>query len=86
LRVTLRDLLIPAVIKIALALAITAGGWYLLAHAWPSDMSDSLWETFGRLLVMALVGIGIYAVVAFLLRLPEPRMVVERIVARFTRS
>lgn len=86
LSVSLRTLLVPAVFKITAALVVTGICWYGLQQVWPHDTGRSLWSVFGRLVVMGATGVIVYTGSAFLLKLPEPRTVVERIVSTFKRA
>lgn len=81
-----RVLFVPAIPKIAAALTVTVVCWFALARIWPYDITRSLWEVFLRLAVMAAAGIGVYVGAAFVLRLNEPRQVVDRIISKFNRA
>lgn len=82
LRLSIRDLLFPSIYKMMLGIGVVALFWLAIAWLWPGMGSDSLFEVFFRLALLALMGTLIYIGLAVVFKLPEPKKVLESIRSR----
>lgn len=67
-----------AVPKMLVSLAVVVGVWLVLDHFWAHDPSRPLLAIFGRLVVMAVVGSGIYLGLSHLFGVVEVRRLIEK--------
>lgn len=81
-----RGLFAKFVPRVVLALAVVAAGWTGVNWLWPSSPDQSLLGLFIRLAFLALAGIAAYAWIGSLLKLQEPRRVIDLLVSQFRRD
>ena len=72
--------------RLLLALAVAAGFFYAVSFMWPVDSETSLSGLFAYLAAVGSSGAGLYFGAAFLLRMQEPRALVDRIGSRFKKK
>jgi putative peptidoglycan lipid II flippase len=82
LRISIRELFIPALPRMMVALFCVLPVWLVLIRFWPHDPHDSLWLAFVRLTTMAIIGLTTYGVLGKWLKLPEVDMMLEHVRAR----
>ena len=68
------------------SLVITSLVWVGFVYVWPSTDMQSLWLVFVRLIIAAVIGIGVYLGVGTMLNMAEPRAMAEAIRARMRPS
>ncbi|MBD3257223.1 hypothetical protein GF377_02225 [candidate division GN15 bacterium] len=73
LSVSHRDLFGRFVGPLLVALMGASGTWFLIDAVWQSATDWSLWAVFGRLVLVAVAGTGVYVLVGQGLGLKEPR-------------
>jgi hypothetical protein len=76
------DIFFPAVFKILIALIGTVAVWLLLDYVWPHDVDASILAVLARLIVMGVVGTGVYVWFGALLGLKEPSQLVSMVRGR----
>jgi putative peptidoglycan lipid II flippase len=64
-------LFFPSAFKAGVALAVVGLFWWSLKRFWPECAAGSLWIVMGKMIVLALLGGGIYLGMAYLLKVQE---------------
>lgn len=80
-----RELFWPFIPKVMISLGTVAIVWLSAAIFWPSTPDQSLWSLFVRLALLAVLGIANYLGIGALLKLNEPRRMLNLIASQFKR-
>ncbi len=84
IKVSLRELVFPSLPKVLFCLLVTALFWIGLGKVWIGPPSESLLQLLLRLAGIGVSGIVVYLAMAWILKLPELKQTLDRVLRKFS--